>query len=51
VWGKPIRAGQGVRTVEYATGGLSREEIAARLNELSAKVAALTEQVGKLEKK
>ena len=36
-----MRAGTGARTVEYAAGGLSREEVAARLSKLEAAVAAL----------
>jgi hypothetical protein len=36
-----MHAGTGVRTVEYAAGGLSREEVAARLAKLEAAVAAL----------
>ncbi|HSB10522.1 MAG TPA: hypothetical protein VLM38_13625 [Blastocatellia bacterium] len=39
--GGPMRVGVGVKTVEYATGGLSREEIAARLAKLEAAVADL----------
>lgn len=34
-----MHAGTGLRTVEYATGGLSREEVAARLAKLEAAVA------------
>lgn len=41
VIGGPMRAGSGVKTVEYAVGGLSREEIAARLAKLEAAVADL----------
>jgi len=37
----PLRPGQGVRTVEYATGGLAREEVAARLAKLEAAVAQI----------
>ena len=37
----PMRAGQGVKTIEYATGGLSREELAARLQKLEAAIAEL----------
>ena len=37
----PMRLGQGVRAVEYATGGLAREEVAARLAKLEAAVAQL----------
>ena len=41
VIGGPMRAGTGVRIVEYAIGGLSREEIAARLANLEAAMAEL----------
>ena len=37
----PMRPGQGVRIVEYATGGLAREEVAARLAKLEAAVAQM----------
>lgn len=37
----PVRAGQGVKIVEYAAGGLSREEMAARLQKLEAAMAEL----------
>jgi hypothetical protein len=37
----PMRAGTGAHVVEYAVGGLSREEVAARLTKLEAAVAAL----------
>ena len=40
-----LQAGQGVHIVEYATGGLSREEIAARLARLDSAVAALQRAV------
>lgn len=36
-----MHAGKGVHIVEYATGGLSREEVAARLEKLEADVAQL----------
>ena len=39
--GGPMRAGTGVKIIEYAAGGLSREEIAARLAKLEAGVAEL----------
>lgn len=39
--GGPIRVGTGVKVIEYAVGGLSREEIAARLAKLEAAVAEL----------
>jgi hypothetical protein len=37
----PMRAGQGVKIVEYAAGGLSREELAARLQKLEVAIAEL----------
>lgn len=37
-----VRPGKGVHIVEYATGGLSREEVAARLAKLEAQVAELS---------
>ena len=37
----PMRAGQGVHIVEYATGALSREEIAGSLRRLEARIAKL----------
>jgi hypothetical protein len=43
-----MRAGQGVRVVEYAEGGLAREEVARRLRELEAAVAALLGAVDSL---
>ncbi len=39
--GGPMRVGVGVKTIEYATGGLSREEVAARLAKLETAVAEL----------
>jgi hypothetical protein len=36
-----LRPGKGVHIVEYAIGGLAREEVAARLAKLDAEVAAL----------
>ena len=39
--GGPMRAGTGVKIIEFATGGLSREEIAARLAKLETAVADL----------
>jgi hypothetical protein len=36
-----MRAGTGVHVVEFATGGLTREEVAARLQKLEAEVAQL----------
>jgi len=36
-----MRLGQGAHLVEYASGGLSREEVAARLSRLDSAVAAL----------
>ncbi len=43
-----VRPGQGVHTVEYATGGLSREEVAARLAGLEATTAAIRKTVDQL---
>ena len=39
--GGPMRVGTGVKIIEYAAGGLSREEIAARLAKLEAGLAEL----------
>jgi hypothetical protein len=36
-----VRPGQGAHIVEYATGGLAREEVAARIAKLEAAVAEL----------
>ncbi|HXF40103.1 MAG TPA: hypothetical protein VN687_10365 [Blastocatellia bacterium] len=41
VVGGPMRAGTGVKTIEFATGALSREEVAARLAKLETAVADL----------
>jgi len=41
-----MRSGKGAHMVEYATGGLSREEVAARLAKLESAVAQL-QKVGK----
>ena len=41
VVGGPMRAGTGVKTIEFATAGLSREEAAARLAKLETAVADL----------
>ncbi|MGH7572559.1 MAG: hypothetical protein ACREMK_12060 [Gemmatimonadota bacterium] len=38
-----VRPGQGAHVVEYAAGGLAREEVAERLAALEAEVAALKE--------
>jgi hypothetical protein len=43
----PMRRGQGARVVEYATGGLAREEVAARLAKLEAAVAQLQKSQAK----
>jgi hypothetical protein len=40
-----VRPGTGVHIVEYATGGLAREEVAARLQRLDAEVADLQKKV------
>ena len=42
-----MRPGQGVHIVEYATGGLAREEVAARLARLDSAVAALQRASGR----
>jgi hypothetical protein len=44
-----VRAGKGLHTVEYATGGLAREEVAARLAALDTAVAKLGSAVAKLQ--
>lgn len=41
VIGGPMRVGTGVKVIEYAVGGLSREEIAARLGKLETALADL----------
>ena len=41
-----LRPGSGVHIVEYAIGGLAREEVAARLQRLDAAVAELQKKVG-----
>jgi hypothetical protein len=43
-----VRPGAGVHVVEYATGGLSREEVAARLGRLEAATATLRRDVEQL---
>jgi hypothetical protein len=43
--GGPMRVGTGVKTIEYATGGLSREEVAARLAKLEAEIADLEKRL------
>jgi hypothetical protein len=40
-----MHTGKGVHIVEYATGGLSREEVAARLTKLEAAVAQLQKSI------
>ncbi len=42
-----VRPGEGVHIVEYATGGLAREEVAARLEKLEAAVARLQQAQAK----
>ncbi len=42
-----VRPGEGVHIVEYATGGLAREEVAARLAKLEADVAQLQQAVAR----
>jgi hypothetical protein len=46
-----MRPGQGVHIVEYATGGLSREEMAARLMAAEKAIADLTKLVAALQAK
>ena len=41
-----LRPGAGIHIIEYAIGGLAREEIAARLQRLDAAVADLQKKVG-----
>lgn len=41
-----MHAGTGVHIVEYATGGLSREEVAARLAKLESDVASIKKKIG-----
>ncbi|HEV2688247.1 MAG TPA: hypothetical protein VGV35_06825 [Bryobacteraceae bacterium] len=43
----PLRAGTGVHIVEYAIGGLAREEVAARLKKLDGEVADLQKKAAK----
>lgn len=45
--GGPLQTGKGVHIVEYATGGLSREEVAARLAKLEAEVGELQKDARK----
>jgi len=45
-----LRPGQGAHVVEYASGGLSREEVAARLAKLEAAVKQLQAQLAELSK-
>jgi hypothetical protein len=45
-----VRPGKGVHIVEYAVGGLAREEVAARLNKLDTQVAQLQSAVAQLQK-
>ena len=40
-----LRLGKGVHIVEYATGGLSREEVAARLGKLETAVTQLQKSI------
>jgi hypothetical protein len=49
VIGGPMQAGTGIRVVEYATGGLAREEVAARLAKLDSEVAELEASLAGLE--
>ena len=45
--GGPMQAGKGVHIVEFAIGGLSREEVAARLAKLDSEVAELRKEIKK----
>lgn len=49
--GGPMKAGTGIRIVGYATGGLAREEVAARLAKLDGEVADLKASLAKVETK
>lgn len=46
-----MEQGEGVRTIEYATGALAREEVAARLRALEAAQAEMREQIAGLERR
>jgi hypothetical protein len=43
--GGPLRAGEGLHIVEYATGGFTREELAERLMRLEAAMTSVQEAV------
>ena len=45
--GGPMQAGKGVHIVEFAVGGLAREEVAARLARLDSEVAELKKEIKK----
>ncbi len=45
-----VKPGQGVHIVEYAVGGLAREEVAARLGKLESAVGKLQGDVARIEK-
>lgn len=42
-----LKAGQGARIIEYAIGGITREEVATRLNKLDAEVAEIKKKIGR----
>ncbi len=46
--GGPMRAGEGLRIVEYATGGFTREEMAARIASLEAALSRVQEALDRL---
>lgn len=45
-----MELGEGVRTVEYSTGALAREEVAARLSALDATDTTIRERLATLER-
>jgi len=45
----PMSAGKGARVIEYAEGGMAREEVASRLLKLESSVAALKVKVNRAE--
>jgi hypothetical protein len=49
VIGGPMTPGRGVKTIEYATGGLSREELASQLKDLAARLDRIEAALNKLQ--
>ncbi len=43
-----LKAGKGLHTVDYATGGLSREELHARLNAIDSNLADIKKAIAQL---